>query len=265
MFRVKKTQPLFLFLKERTSLSGKEIKRSLEQGACLLNGKIERFGSVKVEARDQVIFSPLESKKKEAPSILYQDLFLTFFNKPSGMVSAPQDGHFLVHRLDKGTSGVLVMARTQEVKRFLELSFKKRNVKKVYLALIQGIPKKKIGTIQDAIGKTGTFHGQTVYGIVSNGKKAITHYKVIKKRNPISLIELHPETGRTHQLRVHLSALGHPILGDWQYGRGVIFPKQAHRLCLHAYRLQLPHPQTGEMLEVTAPLPSLFKHEDFNC
>ena len=264
MFKVKKEQSLLIFLKKQTCLSGKEIKRYLEKGACLLNGKIERFGSSKVKIGDAVVFRPLKEKKKKALSILYQDPFLTFFNKPPGALSAPIEGHFLVHRLDKGTSGVIVMARTLEMKRGLEFCFKKRTIQKIYFALIKGVPQKRIGTIQKPIGKIGTFEGQTVYGVSSDGKEAITHYKLIEKRKEFSLIELHPETGRTHQLRVHLSALGHPILGDWQYGRAVVFPKQVNRLCLHAYRLSLFHPKTCQTLNVMAPLPECFKYEDFN-
>lgn len=259
MFRVKKEESLLSFLKEKTSLSGREIKRALEDGACRLNGKIERFGSIKLKVGDKLTFHPPKKALIGTLKVLYQDSLLSLFNKPSGIVSAPEKGHYLVHRLDKGTSGVLLMARTVPMKKALETLFKKREVKKIYIALVKGIPRKEQGTIQNKLGKKGTFHGQTLYGASPTGQQAITHYKVLKKGKGISLLELHPETGRTHQLRVHLSELGYPILGDLQYGRDTIFPKEIDRLCLHAYRLSFTHPKTGKNVQSTAPLPKLFK------
>lgn len=259
MFRVKDEISLLQFLKEKTNLSGREIKRSLDEGACRLNGKIERFGSVKLKIGDKVIFTPPKKVAAGTLKILHQDPSLTLFNKPSGVVSAPERGHHLVHRLDKGTSGVLLMARTLPMKKALELLFKKREVKKVYIALVKGILKRETGTIENKLGKKGSFHGQTLYGSTPTGQKAITHYKVLEKGKGYSLLELHPETGRTHQLRVHLAELGHPILGDLLYGRDVTFPKVIDRLCLHAYRLSFTHPKTGKKIQATAPLPQVFK------
>ncbi|MCP5506230.1 MAG: RluA family pseudouridine synthase [Chlamydiales bacterium] len=259
MFRVKTEDSLLQFLKEKTKLSGREIKRALDEGACRLNGKIERFGSVKLKVGDRVLFHPPKKVATGTLDILYQDPSLTLFNKPAGIVSAAERGHHLVHRLDKGTSGVLLMARTLPMKKALELLFKKREIKKIYIALVKGVPKKERGTIENKLGKKGSFHGQTLYGAMPTGQKAVTHYKVLKKGKGYALLELHPETGRTHQLRVHLSELGHPILGDLLYGRDVSFPKEIDRLCLHAYRLTFPHPKTGKKVQATAPLPHLFK------
>lgn len=259
MFRVKTEVSLLQFLKEKTKLSGREIKRALDEGACRLNGKIERFGSVKLKVGDRVLFHPPKKVASGTLNILHQDPSLTLFNKPAGIVSAAEKGHYLVHRLDKGTSGVLLMARTLPIKKALELLFKKREVKKIYIALVKGVPKKETGTIENKLGKKGDFHGQTLYGATPNGQKAVTHYKVLKKGKGYALLELHPETGRTHQLRVHLSELGHPILGDLLYGRDVSFPKEVDRLCLHAYRLLFLHPKTSKMIKATAPLPLIFK------
>lgn len=259
MFRVEKEGSLLSFIKEKTAFSGREIKRALENGACRLNGKIERFGSTKLKIGDKVTFHPPKKAPLGALTMLHQDASLTLFNKPSGIVSAPEKGHYLVHRLDKGTSGVMLMARTLPVKKALETLFKKREVKKIYIALVKGIPCKEQGTIENKLGKKGTFHGQTLYGASLVGQQAVTHYKVLKKGKGISLLELHPETGRTHQLRVHLSELGYPILGDLQYGRDATFPKEVDRLCLHAYRLSFIHPKAGKKVQATAPLPKLFK------
>lgn len=259
MFRVKEEISLLQFLKEKTKLSGREIKRALDEGVCRLNGQIERFGSVKLKVGDKVLFRLPKHTENKVLSYLYQDPFLTLFNKPSGAVSTAEKGHYLVHRLDKGTSGVLLMARTLPMKKALETLFKKREIKKVYIALVKGVPRKEKGTIENKLGKKGSFHGQTLYGASQSGQKAITHYKVLEKKKGYALIELHPETGRTHQLRVHLAELGHPILGDLLYGRDITFPKEIDRLCLHAYRLSFLHPKTGQKVEGTAPLPQIFR------
>ncbi|WP_194848281.1 RluA family pseudouridine synthase [Candidatus Neptunochlamydia vexilliferae] len=259
MFVIKVDIPLLNFLKEKTNLSGRAIKQALEQGGCRVNGTLERFASTKLKKGDKVSFRL--PKKTEVPSltILRQEPTFTLFNKPSGIVTAAPPGHHLVHRLDKRTSGVLLMARTLPAKKALEAAFKKREVKKVYIALVKGIPRKTEGTIENTLVKKGAFQGQTLYGSARNGKLAITHWKVLKKQKGCSLIELHPETGRTHQLRVHMAEMGHPILGDLQYGRQVSFSPEIDRLCLYAYRLTFPHPQTGKKVQVTAPLPKGFK------
>ncbi len=259
MFRIKEEESLLSFLKEKTKLSGREIKRALENGACRLNGKLERFGSITLKVGDKLTFHLPKKAAAGTLQVLYQDPSLTLFNKPSGITTTPEKGHHLVHRLDKGTSGVLLMARTLPMKKALETLFKKREVKKIYVALVKGTPRKEKGTIENKLGKKGAFHGQTLYGATQSGQLAITHYKILKKRKGYSLLELHPETGRTHQLRVHLAELGHPILGDLQYGREVTFPKTIDRLCLHAYRLSFIHPKIGEKIQATAPVPPLFK------
>ena len=259
MYRVKTSCSLLTFLKEKTSLSGREIKRALEQGGCRLNGKIERFGSTKLQSGDQVTFRHSKPQDKQPLHILAQEKGLTLFNKPPGVTTAAEVGHYLVHRLDKGTSGVLLMARTLPMKKALEALFKKREIKKTYVALIKGKHRKSEGTIQNLLTKKGAYQGQTLYGSAKTGQKAVTHWKILEQRKGHALIELHPETGRTHQLRVHMAEMGHPILGDLQYGREAVFPAEIDRLCLHAYRLAFKHPETGQRIQATAPLPKIFK------
>ena len=259
MYRVKTSCSLLAFLKEQTNLSGREIKRILEVGGCRLNGKIERFGSTKLQSGDQVTFRRLKPQEKPSLTVLTQDKEFTLFNKPSGVTTAPEIGHHLVHRLDKGTSGVLLMARTLPMKKALEALFKKREIQKTYVALIQGKPRKSEGTIQNLLAKKGAYQGQTLYGSAKTGQKAVTHWKILEQRKGYALVELHPETGRTHQLRVHMAEMGHPILGDLQYGRQANFPAEIDRLCLHAYRLAFKHPETGQRIQATAPIPKLFK------
>ena len=256
MFTIKQSCSLLAFLRKQTDLSGKEIKRMLEQGACRVNGVIERFASTQLQKGDKVSFHPSPTASQETMTILYEDPDLFIYNKPSGI---PTKGNHLVHRLDKGTSGVLLVARNASMQKKLEALFKKREIKKAYIALVKGVLRKEQGVIENKLAKKGTFHGQSIWGSSPNGSLAITHWKCLKKGKGVSLVELQPLTGRTHQLRVHLSEMGHPILGDLQYGRNVAFPKEVNRLCLHAYRLSFIHPKTGKRLQATAPVPRLFK------
>ena len=256
MFVVKQSCSLLAFLRKQTDLSGKAIKRMLEQGACRVNDVIERFASTSLQKGDKVSFHPPPTVSQETMTILYEDPDLIIYNKPSGLTT---QGKHLVHRLDKGTSGVLLVARSPSMQKKLEALFKKRKVKKTYITLVKGRLRKEKGVIENKLAKKGTFHGQSIWGSFPNGSLAITHWKCLKKGKCISLVELHPLTGRTHQLRVHLSEMGHPILGDLQYGRNVTFPKEVNRLCLHAYRLSFIHPKTGKRIQATAPVPRLFK------
>ena len=123
MDRVTEESSLLTFVKEKTDLSGRDIKRALESGGCRLNGRLERFASTRIKEGDKVTFRLPKILKKRTLSILHQDPSFTFFNKPSGVTSAPEQGHHLIHRLDKGTSGVLLMARTLPMKKALEALF----------------------------------------------------------------------------------------------------------------------------------------------
>jgi len=259
MYRVKKEESLLSFLKEKTDFSGREIKRALESGGCHVNGKLERFASTKLKIGDTVSFRAPKAYQKQEMEILYGDPSLTIFNKPSGLVTAPFTRHFLVHRLDKGTSGALLMARTQEMKKALEALFKKREVKKVYIALVSGNVPNDQGTIDNKLTKKGSFHGQTIYGSAPHGQRALTYWKVLMRKEGKTLMELRPETGRTHQLRVHMAEMGHPILGDLQYGRKLVFPKEVDRLCLHSYQIEFEHPKLQKKVVANAPLPQLFR------
>jgi 23S rRNA pseudouridine1911/1915/1917 synthase len=165
----------------------------------------------------------------------------------------------LVHRLDKDTSGVMVIAKTDECHRALSAQFKQHTITRVYEALISGVPKKGHGLIELAIGRDKKerkkFSAQT-----ARPKKSVTEYKVDHRFGKLAAhVLLYPRTGRTHQLRVHLASLGHPILGDQTYGgkkvctvEGVEIP----RVMLHARTLGFRHPVTGELQEYTKPFPS---------
>jgi len=261
---------ILTFLKEKLEISGQSVKRAVDQGALRLNGVVERFSSIKLKTGDVLALdqSKFQAKKAFTLPILQEAEGCLLCSKPSGLVSDREVFKkllgrqvYLVHRLDKDTSGVILVATNQKMQKKLEALFKKREVRKVYMALVKGTMRQASGTIDNRLMKKKTYQGQAIWGSTSNpkGLRAITHWKCVRKGNGKSLVQCEPETGRTHQLRVHLSEMGHPILGDVQYGRTVKFPGEIDRLCLHAYRLIFYHPETGKKVQVTAPLPKLFK------
>ncbi|MCC7201092.1 MAG: RluA family pseudouridine synthase [Nitrospirae bacterium] len=248
------------------------------------NYKIRPDDEIKIEIPGP---TPLPLEPEAIPiNIVYEDEHLLIVNKPSGMVVHPSPGHYsgtlvhallhhckdlkgiggrerpgIVHRLDKDTSGVLVIAKSDLVHRHLSKQFKDRTVNKVYIALVQGVMKKNRGEIDLPIGRDTKdrkkFSSRTI-----KPKHAKTLYRVIKRFKNASLLELRPETGRTHQLRVHLAHLNHPVAGDSFYG-GRGYSKLGNimidRLMLHAMRLGFTHPVTGKYMEFEPPLPDNMK------
>jgi 23S rRNA pseudouridine1911/1915/1917 synthase len=162
----------------------------------------------------------------------------------------------IVHRLDVGTSGAMVVAKTEHGYTVLKRAFKERTVDKVYHAIVQGLPDPLEGTIDAPIGRHPGYDWR--FAVVEDGRASVTHYEVLEAFGRASLVEIHLETGRTHQIRVHFSALHHPCAGDLTYGAD---PRLAAELgltrqWLHAHRLGFAHPRTGEWVEVTSPYPS---------
>lgn len=206
--------------------------------------------------------------------VIYRDPHVIALNKPSGLAVQGGSGttrHIdgmldalrydaeerprLVHRLDKDTSGVLLLARTRQAAQALSASFQGRTVEKVYWALVMGLPEIDAGTIDAPLAKAGET-GREKMEETDDGQHAETDYRVIDHAaGRVSWLELRPRTGRTHQLRAHCSVMGNPILGDGKYGGRESFmsglPKRLH---LHAHTLKLPHPDTGARLELMAPL-----------
>lgn len=270
-------QSLQVFLKTMLeNLSGKQIKRLIDSGKCLLNSKPERFSSRLVGAGDIVELDASRSDKTHesnsfAKTILYSDDDLVIYNKPAGIASdsknllASVQRDFgkvvLLHRLDKETTGILLFARNESAANLIEGLFKKRLVKKDYFAIVDGIFQKPLGTIENHLGKLSVYHGQTIWGEVQpeKGLYAKTSWEVKKSGKGASLLCCRPETGRTHQIRVHLSALGHPILGDHQYGRLLTCFYRPQRILLHAAGLTFKHPVTKKSLYIEAPMPEDFK------
>ncbi|HWS57994.1 MAG TPA: RluA family pseudouridine synthase, partial [Actinotalea sp.] len=161
----------------------------------------------------------------------------------------------IVHRLDVGTSGLMVVAKSERAYSSLKRAFKERTVDKVYHAVVQGHPDPTRGTVDAPIGR----HPGADYrfAVVAGGKPSVTHYEVLEMFPAASLLEVHLETGRTHQIRVHLSALRHPCVGDLAYGADPSLAARAHlqRQWLHAMRLAFDHPSTGERLELSSTYP----------
>lgn len=283
---------VFLANRER-DLSRSAIQRLIEKGRVQLNGEPAK-ASQKIKPGDRITFDvpkaePLALNGEPIPlDILYEDDALLVLNKPSGLVVHPAPGHWsgtlvnallhhfdspegslssiggkerpgLVHRLDKETSGVMVVAKTDQAHRALAAQFKQHSITRVYEALAWGAVKKLEGVIELAIGRDvkerKKFSART-----ARPKGAATAYRVVERLGKLAtLVEVFPRTGRTHQIRVHLTAIGHPVLGDPTYGgpkvrelEGVTIP----HVMLHARKLGFLHPATGTYLEFTAPRPS---------
>ena len=166
----------------------------------------------------------------------------------------------IVHRLDVGTSGLMVVAKSERAYSVLKRAFKERTVDKTYHALVQGLPDPIQGTVDAPVGR----HPQHDYrwAVVEGGKPSITHYAVIEAFRSASLLEVHLETGRTHQIRVHFSALRHPCVGDLTYGADPVLAARVglERQWLHAVRLAFSHPGTGQRLELSSPYPADLQH-----
>ncbi len=261
-------QKLVAFLQGQLgSYSGKFLRRLLEANLCRVNGRVERFGSRVILARDVIELAPswksVLAPKLSSFEVLYEDDFLKIVNKPSGWICDPKNalktfgaGQYLVHRLDKETTGLLIIAKNASVRDQLMEMFEKRLIAKSYLALVDGIPKESQGERRSLFVKKGSFQGQTIWGSSAagsgHGLTAITRWKIAAKGKNASLILCEPLTGRTHQIRVHMAEMGHPILVDRQYAKSFRCKLFIQRTLLHAYRLQFFF--EGKAIDVIAPL-----------
>ena len=279
------------YLASHLPLSRTAIQRLIKENLVKANKK-EVKANYKIHPEDEVeVYIPSPSPSPLLPepiplNILYEDEHLLLVNKPTGLVVHPAPGHKngtlvnallhyckdlkgiggrerpgLVHRLDKDTSGVLIIAKSDPVHRHLSNQFKLHTINRVYIALIHGVMKKNSGIIDLPIGRD-TKDRKKISIKTVKPKHAITHFKVIRRYSDATLIELKPETGRTHQLRVHLSHLHYPVAGDKTYGGrgyGKLGRTKIDRLMLHAMKLGFIHPQTGEYMEFEAPIPEEMK------
>lgn len=256
-------QKLVAFLQDEIGevCSGKFIRRVLEANLCRVNGLIERFGSTQLKRGDVVELAPAW-KSVAAPSrpagfpTLYEDDSARWIDKPAGWVCSEENCRQafggalkLIHRLDKDTTGVLGLAKGGKSRDAWMDLFAKREVEKKYLAIVDGIPKESKGVRETYLSRKKTFQGQTIWGSGPKGLHAVTHWQVLAVGKQASLLLCQPVTGRTHQIRVHLAEIGHPILVDRQYSDRFRSPLFALRPLLHAFQLRT----SG--ISVEAPLP----------
>ena len=246
--------------------SGKAIRRLLDANLCRINGNAERFGSRNLKAGDRVELAPSFKSILRSKPIQFETLFendsLRIVNKPKGFICSKENALkafgpncFLAHRLDKDTTGLLILAKGAKAREELLGLFKERKIKKSYLALVDGCVLEKEGRRESLLIKKGSYDGQTIWGSsLYQGLTAITTFKRLLVGKEASLLLCEPFTGRTHQIRVHMAEMGHPILVDPQYARSYRSKLFSSRPLLHAYRLEFSF--HGKTIEITAPIPT---------
>ena len=270
-------------------LSRVAIQRLIDKEKVLVNGKKIKH-SYKVQENDNIILEEeipqeIELKAQDIPiEIIYEDNDIIVVNKPKGLVVHPANGNpdgtlvnaimaickdslsgiggeirpGIVHRLDKDTSGILIIAKNDKAHINLSEQIKNHKVKKTYIAIVRGIVKENEATINMPIGRSTK--DRKKMAVVKNGKEAITHFRVLKRneKENISVLEVNIETGRTHQIRVHLAEIGYPIIGDTTYSSG----KNKWGIkgqCLHSKSIEFKHPVTGKIMFLEAPIPEYMK------
>ena len=263
-------------------------QKLLEEGKILVNDKKVKV-SYKVKLDDIVSVEIPEVKETELIpenidiDVLYEDEYIIVVNKAKGMVVHPANGNYtgtlvnallyrckdslsgiggekrpgIVHRLDKDTSGVLIVAKCDKAHLNISEQIKNHKVKKTYIALVKGIVKDNEATIDMPIGRSKK--DRKKMDIDKNGKNAITHFKVLKRYQGYTLLKVNIETGRTHQIRVHLSTIGYPIVGDGVYSNGKNEFNVEGQM-LHAESIEFVHPITGKKMKIEAPLPEYFNN-----
>lgn len=263
-WHVETPETLAQFLASRLSESGKSVRRKLEARLCRVNGQVERFGSRRLSRGDRLEIAPhwKKTREKEEASllqtILYEDDDLLFVDKPAGVVCdagkrLPR-GLLWVHRLDRETTGALAIAKRKEVQEALFSLFAERTVEKEYRALVDGVLTREEGVIESSLVRKRGYAGQTIWGSSPHGReKSVTRFRCLAKGKNASWVACFPETGRTHQIRVHLAEMGHPILGDRQYAASFRCPFFAERILLHAGRLAFCY--KGKEYDIRSPVP----------
>lgn len=274
------------FLSGKTEFTRTRIQQLIKDRNITVNGKPTK-SSYKIEENDEIIIEVPEVETTEIKpenikiDIVYEDSDIAVINKQAGLVVHPAHGHYsgtlvnailyhikdlsgingeirpgIVHRLDKDTSGLIVIAKNDKVHTALTEMFQEKKIRKTYLAILKGKLNKSEGKIVTQIGRDKNDRKKmTVIDDATKGKNAITNYRVISQNNLFTLVKVNIETGRTHQIRVHMRHLGYPILGDSVYGR----KDNEKRQMLHAYKLEFLHPVTGRQMEFTGEIPEDFQ------
>lgn len=275
---------------ELSELSRSRIQQLIEQGHVQINDQVCISKKIHLKTGDRITLEipaiqPLQIQAADIPlDILYEDDELIILNKPAGLVVHPAPGHpdgtlvnailahcpnlpgigsvqrpGIVHRLDKDTTGAIAIAKTDLAYQHLQAQLQAKTARREYLGLVYGVPKTETGSIDLPIGRNPQDRKKmAIVSVEDGGRTAVTHWQVQERLANYTLIHFQLETGRTHQIRVHSAKMGHPIVGDPVYGSGrsvgVNLPGQA----LHAWKLQLQHPLSGNLVQVTAPPPPSF-------
>ena len=270
-------------------LSRSYIQKCIKDNQVLINGKPQK-ASYRLKVDDEIVFhipkamEPAIEAENIPLSILYEDQDLLIVDKPKGMVVHPAPGHYsgtlvnavmyhcrdnlsgingvlrpgIVHRIDRDTTGSLIICKNDHAHNSIAEQLKEHTITRKYRAIVHGAIDAENGTVNAPIGRDPKDRKKMAIN-EQNGKPAITHYKVLRRFQEYTYIECQLETGRTHQIRVHMSSIGHPLLGDEVYSQR----KSPYHLCgqtLHAMVIGFIHPSSGEYLEITAPLPDYFDH-----
>lgn len=268
-------------------LSRTMVQKLIEEGSIKVNGNIKKL-SYKVQLNDEISIcipkaKETDLKPQEIPiEVVYEDDDIIVVNKPKGLVVHPANGNpdgtlvnaimamckeslsgiggelrpGIVHRLDKDTSGLLIVAKNDKAHINMSEQIKNRQVTKKYIALVRGVIQEDDATIDMPIGRSTK--DRKKMAVTKNGKQAVTHFKVLKRYPQYTLLEVKIDTGRTHQIRVHMAEIGHPVVGDMVYSNGKNdFGIQGQML--HAKSLDFKHPITGKQMHLEAELPQYFK------
>lgn len=281
-----KSERLDVFLSEKLDKTRSAVKKLVDDGEITVGGNKVKAGRTLKIGEEIAVNIPdpvkLDLEAENIPlDIIYQDKDIAIINKPQGMTVHAGNGthgstlvnallyHLdslsgingvirpgIVHRIDKDTSGLLVVAKNDAAHLSLSEQIKNKTCHRIYLALLEGTVKQNDGIIDTFIGRSDK--NRTMMAVKDSGRRAVTHFKVLKRYKEFTFAEFRLETGRTHQIRVHCKYIGHPIVGDPVYG----YEKQKFKLngqLLHAWKLELTHPSTGERMSFEAPLPDYFQ------
>lgn len=277
---------LDVFVAEKAECTRSHAKNLIDEGNVTVNGtKAAKSGALLKAGDVVVIVNPAPKELDLSPQdipieIVWQDEDFAVVNKPQGMVVHPAPGAYdntlvnallfklsslsgingvarpgIVHRLDKDTSGLLVVAKNDFAHISLQKQIAEKSAKRYYYALVDGVVQKDSGEIRNFLARSTA--DRKKYTVAKDGRLAITLYKVVKRYSAYTLMEYELKTGRTHQIRVHSRYIGHPVVGDRTYGGSDAFGLNGQ--LLHAYKLVLTHPRTGEEMTFTAPLPDYFQ------
>ena len=271
------------------SLSRSYIQKIIKDGKAYVNDAVVK-ANYKVKVDDKVQFEIPDCEEPDIPpqdiplDILYEDKDILIVNKPKDMVVHPAPGHYegtlvnaimfhckdelsgingvlrpgIVHRIDKDTTGSIIICKNDEAHRKIAQQLKEHSITRKYRAIVYGRIMEEEGTVNAPIGRHPTDRKKMAIN-EKNGKPAVTHYKVLERFDKYTYIECQLETGRTHQIRVHMTSIGHPLLGDEVYGNAKC-PFKLEGQTLHAMTIGFIHPTTREYVEYEAPLPEYFEH-----